>query len=74
MFQYKKKLEEMGLTPYHADTVSNGLSLLHHAISHLDPESMAVINEKGLDNIMEEFANTEGLKPVINPCKLIAMR
>lgn len=74
MFQYTKKLEEMGLTNRHADAVSNGLSLLHHALSHLDPEAMAAINDKGLDIIMEEFANTEGLAPVINPCKLIAMR
>lgn len=74
MFQYTKILEEMGLTHRHADAISNGLSLLHNALSHLDPDAMALINEKGLDNIMNEFSNTEGLAPVINPCKQIAMR
>jgi len=74
MPDYSKKLEELGLTDKHAAAVKRGLEELHGALCHLSPKAMAMVDGIGLDNIMADFCNTEGLSPVSNPCRKIAMR
>jgi len=59
---YNKKLEEMGLSNSRQADLASAIAILHASLCKLDAANLELIKEKGLNKMIEEFAEIEELR------------